>query len=145
MGSRSVVQDWLTCRPPWAQDPDSTDEEPRNLPPNRLDTIASHLHLAGLSMREISSISYKKGQAYREEVYKGTNFDSDNLYGPLTKKKDSSLSIDWRMVDAISIVMALNVRSAWHQVNKCCYNFKSVKTNLVWSSVIPLHVKLKVG
>jgi len=68
-------------------------------------------------MREVSWLSYKAGQVYREEVYRSSNFEEENFYGPLKKGTAGKMVVDWRMLDAVSITMSLNVRSAWHQVS----------------------------
>merc|ERR1712093_808324 len=65
--------------------------------------------------QEISWFSYKSGQRHRETVYRGSSFDQDNIFGPFLKRDDGRLKIDWNLLNAIAQVMALNVRSAWHQ------------------------------
>lgn len=67
-------------------------------------------------MREVSWHSYKSGQHYRQEVYRGTNYDETNLFGPYEKRTDGRIVIDWQLLNAIAVVMALNVHGAWHQV-----------------------------
>ena len=79
-------------------------------------SMICQLHMAGISMAEISWSSYKSGKAYREIVYKCSNFDERNHYGPFFKRDDGKRVVDWNMMNAVCQVMALNVRSAWHQV-----------------------------
>lgn len=96
--------------------------------------MACKLHLAGLSKEEILWTSYKSGQAYREQVYMGKNFDERNGWGPFLKTRsteeddpmqeededlegeDVKREIDWVLLHSVVNTMALNVKSAWHQV-----------------------------
>lgn len=75
----------------------------------------NQLAMAGITHQEISWFSYKSGQRHRETVYRGSSFDQDNIFGPFLKRDDGRLKIDWNLLNAIAQVMALNVRSAWHQ------------------------------
>lgn len=122
LSSRSVIADWLGVAPlrnrPMLADDDGGGSTSLDSEVKELAEIASHLHLAGLSAREIGWLTYKSGQAYREEIYRGTNFDETNLYGPYEQRTDGRLVIDWKMLNGIAVVMALNVHGAWHQVRK---------------------------
>lgn len=67
-------------------------------------------------MRELGWFTYKTGQAFREEIYRGSNFDATNLYGPYQQNRmDGRLVVDWKILNAIAVVMAINVHGAWHQ------------------------------
>lgn len=116
LGPKSATKDWLTVVPPWTHascgrsDVVCQDKEARDL-----DRISSQLHLAGMSMREVAGLTYKFGQPYRQEVYRGSNYDETNLFGPYEKRTDGQLVIDWLLLNAIATVMALNVHGAWHQ------------------------------
>lgn len=83
-----------------------------------LANISYYIHAHGLSRYEIDTLSYASGRWYREIVYKCSNFDASNFYGPFLKREneDQPLEVDWKVIYSIVIVMALNVKSAWHQV-----------------------------
>lgn len=79
-------------------------------------SMICQLHMAGISMSEISWTIYTSGKSYREMVYKCSNFNDRNHNAPFLKRDDGKKVVDWNMMNAVCQVMALNVRSAWHQV-----------------------------
>ena len=116
LSSRSAIKDWLIVTPPF--EVQSEDEEVDEAKHERieLEKISSQLHLAGLSIRELGWLSYKTGQAYREEIYRGSNFDETNQWGPYEKNRpDGDLVVDWRLLNAIAVSKALSVHGAWDQ------------------------------
>ncbi|KAK9898301.1 hypothetical protein P389DRAFT_166730 [Cystobasidium minutum MCA 4210] len=116
LSSRSVIKDWLTVNPPWKPTPEDQDADDQEKERHQLEEISSQIHLSGLSMRELAWLNYKTGQAFREEIYRGSNFDETNMYGPYEKNRsDGKLVVDWRLLNGISVVMALNVHGAWDQ------------------------------
>lgn len=117
LAPKSAIKDWLTVLPPWKR-PSNESSDLSGYSPEamELDKISSQLHLAGMNMREVAWLSYKAGQPFREEVYRCSNFDETNFFGPYEKRTDGRMVIDWHIVNAISTVMALNVHGAWDQV-----------------------------
>ena len=81
---------------------------------------AAHLHVAGLDAAELRHQTYKDGAAHRGEIYRASNFNEANDWGPFLKRSDpnEALRPDWVMIDRIAYCMALNVKSAWHQVSE---------------------------
>lgn len=85
-----------------------------------LANLSYYIHAHGLSKYEIDTLSYASGRYYREIVYKCNNFDQSNVFGPFMKREneEQALQVDWKIMYSIVIVMALNVKSAWHQVSR---------------------------
>jgi len=85
-----------------------------------LANLSYYIHAHGLSKYEIDTLSYASGRYYREIVYKCHNFDQSNVFGPFMKREneEQALQVDWKIMYSIVIVMALNVKSAWHQVSR---------------------------
>lgn len=124
--SKSDVADWLNVAP---APPHVVDSEGDVVPhpsvseiseeQRKLNAMSCKLHLAGISLTEISWDGYAAGRGYREMVYRGTNFSEDNGFGPFRidneEEGNPKLAPDYTLLDAISRSMSLSVRSAWHQ------------------------------
>lgn len=84
---------------------------------------AARLRLAALNRAHIRKLKYSDGLAHRSEIYRIANFSDDNLWGPFMQTKTSNgkttLLPDYKMLDNISMVMSLNIESAWRQVRQC--------------------------
>jgi hypothetical protein len=128
LSSKSAIADWLdvSAPSPFANEdsPTRTTRASRasqatqssiTLEQAALNMAACELHFAGQSMAEVAAAPYRSGQAYRELVYRASNFTEETYHGPLVVREDGEIWTDWRLLDAIARVMALNVKSAWHQ------------------------------